>query len=153
MTLLERADGDGFEEGASYLELAAFLTRFGAQTSADLKQLWRRIAFSICISNTDDHLRNHGFLLGREGWTLAPAYDVNPEPYGEGLTLNISETDNAQDLDLLLEVAPHFRVQPKRAAQIIDEVRAAVLEWKVVATQHDLSAAAQHRMARAFRLA
>lgn len=151
MTLLERADGDAADEGASYLELADFLTRFGAQTSADLEQLWRRIAFSICVSNTDDHLRNHGFLLASDGWVLAPAYDMNPDPHGEGLKLNISETDNAQNLELLMNVAPHFRVKPAHAEQIIDEVRSAVGEWKTVAIAHDLSPAAQGRMARAFR--
>ena len=102
MTLLERNDGDGADEGATYLELADLLIRRGARTGADLEQLWRRIVFYVCVSNTDDHLRNHGFMLDKDGWVLSPAYDVNPNPHRWGLTLNISESDNAQDLDLTL---------------------------------------------------
>ncbi|MCP3883526.1 MAG: HipA domain-containing protein, partial [Sulfitobacter sp.] len=93
MTLVERSDGNAADEGASYLELADVLIRLGANTRADLEQLWRRIAFSVCASNTDDHLRNHGFLLKPNGWSLAPAYDMNPDPHGAGLKLNISESD------------------------------------------------------------
>ncbi|MCP3880584.1 MAG: HipA domain-containing protein, partial [Sulfitobacter sp.] len=93
MTLVERSDGNAADEGASYLELADVLIRLGANTRADREQLWRRIAFSVCASNTDDHLRNHGFLLKPNGWSLAPAYDMNPDPHGAGLKLNISESD------------------------------------------------------------
>ena len=153
LTLLNRTDGDAAEEGASYLELAEHLMRSGARAGADLEQLWRRIAFSICVSNTDDHLRNHGFLLERDGWTLSPAYDLNPNPDGEGLKLNISETDNSQDLELLLEVAPHFRLKRARADEVLQEVLTAVREWRSVAASHGLFSSAQDRMARAFRLA
>jgi len=153
LTLLERADGDGAEEGASYMELAGLLMRFGSTAAADLEQLWRRIAFSVCVSNTDDHLRNHGFLLGSRGWELAPAYDLNPDPHGEGLTLNISESDNAQDLELLMEVAPYFRLKEARAVQILREIVSAVRGWGEVATSHGLPASSQRRMARAFRVA
>ena len=139
--------------GASYLDLAEVLIRSGAHTTADLQQLWRRIVLSVCVSNTDDHLRNHGFLLHRDGWTLAPAYDMNPDPDGAGLNLNISESDNAQDLDLALEVASIFRVKPARAGEILQEVVAAVRGWPEVATGFGLSRPAQDRMRRAFRLA
>ena len=84
---------------------------------ADLEQLWRRIVFSICVSNTDDHLRNHGFMLGPSGWSLAPAYDMNPVPYAKGLNLNISEHSNALDLDLVIDVAPYFRIKTKDEAK------------------------------------
>jgi serine/threonine-protein kinase HipA len=153
MTLLERADGDDASEGVSYLELAELLIRSGANTTADLEQLWRRIVFFICVSNTDDHLRNHGLMLEREGWSLAPAYDMNPDQNGEGLRLNISESDNAQDLDLVTEVAPYFRVKPTRAREIIGEVVSAVLDWRKVARERGLSNSEQDRMARAFRVA
>jgi serine/threonine-protein kinase HipA len=93
MTLLDRKDGAGAHDGASYLELADLLMRLGEDAPLDLEQLWRRIVFSVCVSNTDDHLRNHGFLLGVTGWLLAPAYDINPDPHRAGLKLNISETD------------------------------------------------------------
>lgn len=153
MTLLERRDGDRAASGASYLELADLLEQHGARTTADLEQLWRRMVFFVCVSNVDDHLRNHGFLLEPNGWSLAPAYDMNPDPLGEGLTLNISDTDNAQDLDLVREVAELFRVKSPRAGDIIDEVRTAVATWRDVATERGLKREEQDRMRRAFRLA
>ena len=108
MTLLGYTDGTDASSGASYLELVDFISKYGARPENDLKQLWRRIVFSICVSNTDDHLRNHGFLLTEKGWGLSPAYDINPVETGMGLKLNISEDDNALDLDLVLSVAPYF---------------------------------------------
>ena len=153
MTLLERQEGDDAHEGASYLELAELLMRTGARTAGDLEELWRRIVFFACVSNTDDHLRNHGFLLTPNGWTLAPAYDMNPDPYGEGLKLNISESDNAQNLELILDVASTYRVKEQDAKRIVGEVVAAVGRWRRVAAQLGLSSEAQDRMRRAFRLA
>jgi len=137
----------------SHLELADLLMRLGSNTSADLEQLFRRIVFSICVSNTDDHLRNHGFMLEPTGWTLAPAYDMNPDPHGEGLKLNISETDNTQDIELALSVAAVFRVNKKHAQQIVSEVTHAVKQWHSVATSHKLSRISQDRMRHAFRVA
>lgn len=153
MTLLDRTDGTGAHDGASYLELADLLMRLGSHPVADLEQLWRRIVFSICVSNTDDHLRNHGFMLGSTGWALSPAYDLNPDPHGAGLKLNISESDNAQDLDLALEVASVFRVNPKHAREVVDDVCAVVGGWRSVATDHGLTRPAQDRMRHAFRVA
>jgi serine/threonine-protein kinase HipA len=152
MTLLDRVDGEGADDGASYLELAELLIRSGARPAADLEQLWRRIVFFVCVSNTDDHLRNHGFMLEPQGWALAPAYDMNPDPHGAGLKLNISETDNAQDLDLARSVASVFRVASRRADEIIDEVCQAVRQWPTVARRQGLSSSAQERMRSAFRL-
>ena len=151
MTLLERNDGADAGDGASYLELVGLLIQHGDDTAADLEQLWRRVVFSICISNTDDHLRNHGFMLSSRGWTLSPAYDLNPDPYGGGLKLNISETDNALDLELAREVAGFFRLDAARASRVLDEVRAAVGSWREVAQARQLSAAALGRMSAAFR--
>src|SRR6478735_4810114 len=99
MTLLGHIDGED-AAGAGYLEVVEFISRYGAAVEKDLEELWRRIVFSICIKNTDDHLRNHGFLLTAKGWVLSPAYDLNPNEYGTGLSLNISETDNALSIDL-----------------------------------------------------
>jgi serine/threonine-protein kinase HipA len=153
LTLLERTDGDDAGEGASYLELADLLIRLGANTRLDLEQLWRRIAFFICVSNTDDHLRNHGFLLTNRGWALTPAYDMNPDPHSDGLRLNISDSDNAQDLELLLEVSPFFRLEAAPAAKITDQVVAAVKTWREVASTRGLSSTSQDRMQPAFRVA
>lgn len=94
-TLLGYSDGVDFQEGVSYLQLAEFIMQNGVNIEKDLEELWRRIVFSICVSNTDDHLRNHGFLLTPKGWESSPAYDMNPNENGSGLKLNISETNNA----------------------------------------------------------
>ena len=127
MTLLGYTDG---QDGASYLELADFIIQQGANVSSDLVQLWRRMAFSIAVSNVDDHLRNHGFLWSKEGWILSPAYDINPVETGSGLHLNISDVDNALDWDLLKETAPFFRIETELAEKIILEVKTAVQGWE-----------------------
>ena len=85
MTLLGYLDGADAQAGVSYLELVELLQKRGAKITYDLEQLWRRIVFSICVSNTDDHLRNHGFILVNNGLILSPAYDINPNPKGYGL--------------------------------------------------------------------
>ena len=95
MSLLGYKDGFNYKEGASYLELVDLLEQFGNNANEDIRELWKRIVFSVSISNTDDHLRNHGFLLNKEGWSLSPAYDINPIEKGSGLSLNISEFDNS----------------------------------------------------------
>lgn len=153
MTLLQRKDGDDAASGASYLELAKFIVQASKQVTLDLEQLWRRIVFFICVSNVDDHLRNHGFILHSDGWILAPAYDMNPIVYGNGLKLNISETDNAQDLNLALEVAEYFRLKPQQANEIIQEVTCVVKKWRHEADALEISPRDQDRMAPAFRIA
>jgi serine/threonine-protein kinase HipA len=153
MTLLDRNDGDDASGGASYLEMAELLERQGAAPLEDLHQLWRRIAFNICISNSDDHLRNHGFLLTASGWRLSPAYDMNPIPFSDGLKLLISESDNSLDLDLALEVAEFFRLNRKAAGSILDQVVEAVSNWRSVAHAVGVPASEMDEMADAFRLA
>jgi len=152
LTLLGRQDGYDASQGASYLELAEVLVRHGAQTDRDLEQLWRRIVFNVCVSNVDDHMRNHGFLLTPAGWELSPAYDMNPDPMGEGLKLNISEDDNAQDLDLVMEVAHYFRLKDSRAKVVMAEVVDAVREWHGVAQDLALPRHELEGVATAFRL-
>lgn len=153
MTLLGHVDGEDHGEGVSYLELVDFITTKGANVNEDLEQLWRRIVFSICVSNTDDHLRNHGFILTLGGWVLSPAYDINPVETGTGLKLNISESDNTLDLDLAIEVCPYFRLKEDRANEIIEEVKIAVRNWRTIATKHGISNAEQELKARAFQQA
>jgi serine/threonine-protein kinase HipA len=150
MTLLQRSDGDA---AAGYLNLAEILIQQGAEPARDLEQLWRRIIFFVCVSNVDDHLRNHGFLLSDGGWVLSPAYDINPVATGGGLTLNISETDNAQDLELVREVAEFFRVGAKRSRVVIEEVTGAVRTWRKLAKAAGISRSEQDRMAPAFSIA
>ena len=150
MTMLGRTDGDGAAEGVSYLDLADFLVRRGAEVDRNLEQLWRRIVFSICVSNTDDHLRNHGFMLVETGWVLSPAYDMNPEEDGAGLSLNISRNDNDLDLELAKSVARYFRIKAGRADTIIEEVKSAVRGWSNLARELSFSAREASRMERAF---
>ena len=150
MTLLGHLDGEDHGEGVSYLELVEFITTQGAKVNEDLEQLWRRIVFSICVANTDDHLRNHGFILTNGGWVLSPAYDINPVETGTGLKLNISEDDNALDLDLALEVCPYFRLKEDQAIEIIEEVKSAVRNWRNTATKYGISIAEQEMKSMAF---
>ena len=149
MTLLGHMDGED-ASGASYLELMEFISRHGASVENDLEELWRRIVFSICVKNTDDHLRNHGFLLSEKGWLLSPAYDINPNEYGKGLSLAITETDNSLDLDTAMEVAGYFRLSGDKAAQIIQDISIVVKDWRKVATAYKIATAEQERMSAAF---
>lgn len=151
MTLLGYSDGEK-SAGVSYLELAAFIIKNGARVTEDLEELWRRIVFSICVKNTDDHLRNHGFLLTTAGWVLSPAYDINPNEYGAGLHLNISEDDNALELPLAFSVAQYFRVEPGRAKEIVEQVQYAISRWKELVVKYNLSMAEKERMQSAFVL-
>jgi serine/threonine-protein kinase HipA len=148
MTLLGQQDG---AEGLSYLDLAGFIIKNGAEVKRDLEELWRRMVFNIAVKNTDDHLRNHGFLLGVKGWSLSPAYDINPNPDGQGLTLNISETDNGLDFGLALSVAKYFRVE-KDAEAILKKVKRAVGKWKTIAVKYGISASEIDMMSRAFKM-
>jgi len=153
MTLLGHTDGTDHAAGASYLELVEFIMKYGSQVNEDLEELWRRIVFYISVCNTDDHLRNHGFLLTPTGWVLSPAYDINPVETGTGLSLNISEKDNALNLDLAKEVAPYFRVSTKRADEIMEQVKKSVSGWGKEAEQNGISKSERGMMEKAFRLA
>jgi serine/threonine-protein kinase HipA len=148
MTMLGFVDG---QKGASYLDIVDFLTTHGGNAEADLEELWRRIVFSISVSNTDDHLRNHGFILQPEGWVLSPAYDINPVETGTGLSLNISDNDNALDFNLAMEVAKFFRLDEERANKILEEVTNAVKHWRSVAKKWGISNAECELKSRAFR--
>jgi serine/threonine-protein kinase HipA len=151
MTLLGYSDGAGAEDGVSYLELVEFIIQNGANVKQDLTELFRRIVFSIAVSNTDDHLRNHGFLLTKQGWTLSPAYDINPNQYGTGLKLNISEEDNSLDFDLVLSVAPLFRISNTEAAGMIDNIKTMVSKWEEVAVKFQIPKLEREMMSSAFR--
>ena len=149
MTMLGYTDGD--TAGCSYLELFEWISRNCCRVEENLVQMWRRIVFNIAVSNCDDHLRNHGFLLTPNGWTLSPAYDLNPQEYGEGLSLNINEHDNALDFRLALEIAPYAGISKTVAEQIIQHTREVVAQWRSLASAHHISRDEQEMMAKAFR--
>lgn len=150
MSMLDAQDN----EPHSYLELVYALVQYGASPKRDMEALWRRIVFMIMIANTDDHLRNHGFIYERHhGWRLCPAYDLNPTPLDikpRILTTAIDLDDTNASLETALKVAGEFRLSPKRAQEIIQEVKRAVRRWRAVATQLGLSSAECDRMASAF---
>ncbi len=152
MTLTRHQDGEDASTGVSYLELADVLIRHGAQTNTDLKELWSRIVFNILVTNTDDHLRNHGFILiPGKGWRLSEAYDLNPVVRSDGLKLNITENDNALDLELAREVAEYFRLSLTEADDIIANFRGIVSQWRIIAERLRLPGREQELMAEAFR--
>lgn len=149
MSLLAAGDN----EPHSYMEIADALRQYGAKADEDCAQLWRRVVFNIMISNTDDHLRNHGFLYETSGWRLSPAYDLTPVPTDirpRILTTAIDEVDGTASLNLALDVASHFGVKSDRARKILHEVGAAVAQWRKTATKFGLSPQQIDRMASAF---
>jgi serine/threonine-protein kinase HipA len=150
MTMLGYTDGTDFHDGVSYLEIVDFLTNNGADIENDLTELWRRIVFNIFISNTDDHLRNHGFILTEKGWILSPVFDINPNEDGSGLSLNISMEDNSLNLDLPLDVVDFFRLDREHGLKIIEQVRKSVSTWRSVANKYQLPKSEQELMAKVF---
>lgn len=150
MSLLGASDN----EPHSYLEIADGLRRYGGAPASDLPQLWRRILFSVLISNTDDHLRNHGLLwAGPQGWRLSPAYDLNPTPADVRpriLSLAIDEEDATASLDLVLSVAEQFGVKAAAAVAIVGEVGRAVARWRDEAVALGIPAKECERMQSAF---
>jgi serine/threonine-protein kinase HipA len=135
----------------SYLDLAEFIRFSGANIKTDLPQLWRRIVFHIAVSNSDDHLRNHGFLLTPSGWILSPAYDLNPSTDKEGLALNIDMDNNALDFELAMNVGQYFQMTPKEMEDVLKQVKKVVGDWKKVANQIGISRHEQTLMEAAFR--
>jgi serine/threonine-protein kinase HipA len=151
MTLTGHEDGADASTGASYLEIAEIIMSQGAAPRDDLIELWSRIVFNVMVSSTDDHLRNHGFLLTPDaGWRLSPAFDMNPVPDSSGLCLNVNESDNALDLDLVRSVAPYFRIREIQAASIIDRIADVVSSWREIAGSLGLKRTEQREMADAF---
>ena len=137
---------------ASYLDIAEFISTYGANIEDNLHQLWRRIIFSIAISNTDDHLRNHGFILTKGGWILSPAYDLNPSIDKDGLALNIDTDNNALDFELAKSVGEYFRLNKKQMETIIHDVLNSVCQWKIIADKIGISRGEQELMIKAFNI-
>ena len=151
MTMLQHTDGDDAGTGASYLELAGFIKSECADAKSNLEELFRRVLFSVCVSNTDDHLRNHGFIYTEAGWVLSPAFDINANETGAGLKLNIDENDNSLDLDLVMKTAPFYLLPDTRSEEIKKEVVSAVSQWRKVAAKYKAVPSEIERMARSFR--
>lgn len=136
----------------SYLELAEFIQYNGAAPGEDLHELWRRIVFNIAISNTDDHLRNHGFIITEDGWRLSPAYDMNPSIDKGGLALNIDFELNALDYDLARSVGEYFNLNNKEMDTIIQEVQESVSKWEALAKNTGIPSVQRRLMEAAFHL-
>ena len=115
----------------------------------NLQELYRRVAFNICVGNTDDHFRNHGFLLTAKGWTLSPAYDMNPS-LNEYQSLLINSSNNRSDLNELLNSCEEYMLQKQLAQQIISEVLNAVKKWRLLATRLGIVKSEQERFATVF---
>ncbi|HZK93690.1 MAG TPA: HipA domain-containing protein [Prolixibacteraceae bacterium] len=140
------------DETPSYLDIVEFIQFSGIQIEEDLHQLWRRLVFNILVSNTDDHLRNHGFILADKGWRLSPAFDINPSIDKEGLALNIDMDNNALDIDLARSVGAYYRLGKKEMNIIIDEVKSGISGWKKIATEIGIPRSEQTLMAAAFKV-
>ena len=136
---------------ASYLDIAEFISNHGTNIEANLHQLWLRIIFNIAISNTDDHLRNHGFILTAAGWILSPAFDLNPSIEKDGLALNIDTDNNALDFELAKSVGEYFRLNEKQMKTIIKEVLEVTTNWKTIAKKIGISRSEQDLMTKAFK--
>lgn len=137
---------------ASYLDLVEFIQNYGTNIDKNLNQLWRRIIFNIAISNTDDHLRNHGFILTKDGWILSPAYDLNPSIDKDGLALNIDMDDNSLNFELAKSVGEYFRLTEIDMDQIIQDVLNSVKQWREIATKIGISRSEQELMSSAFNV-
>ena len=140
MTLLGKTDGAAAADGTSYLDMAAFIKSYGAQPKQDLIELWKRIVFNMAVTNTDDHLRNHAFILTDQGWILSPLYDVNPVPYGDELSLNVDEEDNSISIELAISTAVRFGISENDAKDYAKDILAIVSEnWEKTASGYGIN--------------
>lgn len=153
MSAFTALDARDHQEDRSYLELVDALRQLGDAPREDLHQLWRRMVFNLLVSNVDDHVRNHGFLRGAEGWRLSPAFDMNPSPAdvkGRIHVMAFNEDEHSSSLDVCLSVADYFALKKNEAALIAAEVAAVVATWRDVAKHCKLSKFHMERMESAF---
>lgn len=151
MTLLGKNDGANAADGSGYLDLASLIRKYGAVPKKDLQELWHRIVFNMAVSNTDDHLRNHGFILSKEGWKLSPAYDMNPTTDGDVLSLNVDTDNNLIDFELALSVAKLYEIPQKQALENLEEIKNTVeTSWRKLAQYYGLNRGEIEAMAPAF---
>lgn len=153
MTMLKKTDGASAVDGTSYLDIANFIKANGAKPKKDILELWKRVVFNMAVSNTDDHLRNHGFILSKEGWELSPLFDVNPNPFGETLSLNVTYTDNRISINLLRELAITLGIAESEAEAYIKKILDIVQDnWKRLANEYGISKNSIKNMKTAFYL-
>ena len=151
MTLLGKNDGANAADGSGYLDLASLIRKYGAVPKKDLQELWHRIVFNMAVSNTDDHLRNHGFILSKEGWKLSPAYDMNPTTDGDVLSLNVDTDNNLIDFELALSVAKLYEIPQKQSLENLEEIKNTVeTSWRKLAQYYGLNRGEIEAMAPAF---
>ena len=149
MTLLGKEDGESGE--TSYLDLLSFIMESSSRPKEDAKELFKRLVFNIAVKNTDDHLRNHGFILDGKGWRLSPCFDVNPNPEGTHLSLNVSESVNSLDMELALETASCYGLMKDEAKEIAESIRRIVKEnYASLANKAGVSESSIKAMGKAF---
>ncbi len=148
MTMLGKQDMD---KDAGYLDITEFIRSHSINATSDLMELWKRMVFNMAVSNSDDHLRNHGFILTGKGWMLSPVYDVNPIPFGDTLSLDILPGENQNDMELALESAKYYGISVKEAKEMIEDISKTVKEgWQTVAKGYKLSRSDMEYMRPAF---
>lgn len=153
MTMLGKTDGANADDGSGYLDLVAFIKAYGSSPKKDLIELWKRIVFNMAVTNTDDHFRNHGFILTKNGWRLSPLYDVNPVPYGDELSLNVNSSDNSISLELAVESAPYYNISTEDAVKLGNEIVTTVNDnWERLAKQYGINHSSIEYMRPAFSL-
>lgn len=133
LTLLGLRDGDGESTGNGYIDIVDFIIANGGHTDEQIEELYRRVAFNICIGNTDDHFRNHAFLLTKNGWELSPAYDMNPTKRLHH-SLNINRNSNESDINLLYKSHEDYLLGEEKAREIINDVVKTVKYWESMAS-------------------
>ena len=138
MSLLGLDDGAGSSTGNGYLDIVDFILQGCVDAGQNLRELYRRVAFNVMFGNTDDHFRNHGFLLTPKGWTLSPAYDINPETKLNQCLL-INQYAEQSDASALLQASGSYMLEQQEASEIIEEVRTAIKDWRKTATELKIS--------------
>ena len=139
------------ENNGTYLDIAGFLMQHGSKPDDDLPELWRRMAFSLLVSNTDDHLRNHGFVSENGRWRLSPAYDLNANSKRpQSLSLELDAGVPIESIDMILAAAEYFRLDKTEAETALSRIRSAVVKWRDVAVRLGIPRREQAEMAVCF---
>ena len=143
MTMLGLKDGCNANTGNGYLDIVNYIIKNCCNVDYNLKELYRRVAFNISIGNSDDHFRNHGFLLTPQGWTLSPAFDINPSLSKEQ-SLLINSYTSKSDLNILLDSCEEYMLNHNTAKQIIEEVLKGISKWKSLANKINIPQSEQN---------